>query len=173
MRKPGRPRAATPPCSPAVMQCVYGCYSHLQDNPAFHRRCYWLLDRPNIVLVHYLETVPAAVVRSPSAAAASSASASPSLGERRHAGIPPPLAGTPVFAPPTALMEDDMHDFWGLPHASLDVGDSLWHDSWTTGPVSPTACAPVLLAVEMCPVWGPAYRDARFPPVRTRLSGAS
>jgi hypothetical protein len=36
--------------------CIYGCYSHSSIMSTFHRRCYWLLDKPDIVLVHYLQT---------------------------------------------------------------------------------------------------------------------
>ena len=35
---------------------IYGCYSHSSIISTFHRRCYWLLDRPDLVLVHYLQT---------------------------------------------------------------------------------------------------------------------
>jgi hypothetical protein len=35
---------------------IYGCYSHSSIISSFHRRCYWLLDRPDLVLVHYLQT---------------------------------------------------------------------------------------------------------------------
>ncbi|TKS76727.1 Calmodulin-binding transcription activator 1 [Collichthys lucidus] len=38
--------------------CLYGCYVHSSIIPTFHRRCYWLLQNPDIVLVHYLN-VPA------------------------------------------------------------------------------------------------------------------
>ncbi|KAM9313139.1 calmodulin-binding transcription activator 2 [Gastrophryne carolinensis] len=40
------------------MECLYGCYVHSSIVPTFHRRCYWLLQNPDIVLVHYLN-VPA------------------------------------------------------------------------------------------------------------------
>ncbi|XP_029695893.1 calmodulin-binding transcription activator 2-like isoform X2 [Takifugu rubripes] len=36
------------------MVCLYGCYVHSSIVPTFHRRCYWLLQNPDIVLVHYL-----------------------------------------------------------------------------------------------------------------------
>lgn len=36
--------------------CIYGCYSHSSLMSTFHRRCYWLLDKPDLVLVHYLQT---------------------------------------------------------------------------------------------------------------------
>ena len=35
-------------------QCIYGSYVHSAILPTFHRRCYWLLQNPDIVLVHYL-----------------------------------------------------------------------------------------------------------------------
>ena len=35
---------------------IYGCYSHSAIISTFHRRCYWLLDKPDLVLVHYLHT---------------------------------------------------------------------------------------------------------------------
>lgn len=35
---------------------IYGCYSHSSIISTFHRRCYWLLDKPDLVLVHYLHT---------------------------------------------------------------------------------------------------------------------
>uniref|UniRef100_A0AAY5EDB9 Calmodulin-binding transcription activator 2 n=1 Tax=Electrophorus electricus TaxID=8005 RepID=A0AAY5EDB9_ELEEL len=35
-------------------ECLYGCYVHSSIIPTFHRRCYWLLQNPDIVLVHYL-----------------------------------------------------------------------------------------------------------------------
>lgn len=35
---------------------IYGCYSHSSIVSTFHRRCYWLLDKPDLVLVHYLHT---------------------------------------------------------------------------------------------------------------------
>jgi len=35
-------------------QCIYGCYVHSAILPTFHRRCYWLLQNPDLVLVHYL-----------------------------------------------------------------------------------------------------------------------
>ena len=38
------------------VDCIYGCYSHSSLMPTFHRRCYWLLEKPDIVLVHYLQT---------------------------------------------------------------------------------------------------------------------
>ncbi|XP_016114895.1 calmodulin-binding transcription activator 2-like [Sinocyclocheilus grahami] len=37
-----------------LLQCLYGCYVHSSIVPTFHRRCYWLLQNPDIVLVHYL-----------------------------------------------------------------------------------------------------------------------
>ncbi|KAM8790466.1 calmodulin-binding transcription activator 1 isoform 6-T6 [Rhynchonycteris naso] len=40
------------------VECLYGCYVHSSVIPTFHRRCYWLLQNPDIVLVHYLN-VPA------------------------------------------------------------------------------------------------------------------
>ncbi|XP_029989738.1 LOW QUALITY PROTEIN: calmodulin-binding transcription activator 1-like [Sphaeramia orbicularis] len=40
------------------VSCLYGCYVHSSIIPTFHRRCYWLLQNPDIVLVHYLN-VPA------------------------------------------------------------------------------------------------------------------
>ncbi|XP_067574989.1 calmodulin-binding transcription activator 1 isoform X11 [Pseudorca crassidens] len=40
------------------VECLYGCYVHSSIIPTFHRRCYWLLQNPDIVLVHYLN-VPA------------------------------------------------------------------------------------------------------------------
>ncbi|XP_067828399.1 calmodulin-binding transcription activator 2-like [Heptranchias perlo] len=40
------------------MECLYGCYVHSSIVPTFHRRCYWLLQNPDIVLVHYMN-VPA------------------------------------------------------------------------------------------------------------------
>ncbi|KAK3889319.1 hypothetical protein Pcinc_006669 [Petrolisthes cinctipes] len=36
------------------IECIYGCYVHSAILPTFHRRCYWLLQNPDIVLVHYL-----------------------------------------------------------------------------------------------------------------------
>eukprot|EP01135_Chromosphaera_perkinsii_P003159 Nk52_evm48s236 gene=Nk52_evmTU48s236 len=36
------------------MECLYGCYVHLESDPTFHRRTYWLMTNPNIVFVHYL-----------------------------------------------------------------------------------------------------------------------
>lgn len=38
------------------VDCIYGCYSHSSIIPTFHRRCYWLIDKPDFVLVHYLQT---------------------------------------------------------------------------------------------------------------------
>ncbi|XP_056299114.1 calmodulin-binding transcription activator 2 isoform X5 [Pseudoliparis swirei] len=35
-------------------ECLYGCYVHSSILHTFHRRCYWLLQNPDIVLVHYL-----------------------------------------------------------------------------------------------------------------------
>jgi hypothetical protein len=35
---------------------IYGCYSHSSIMSTFHRRCYWLVEKPDIVLVHYLQT---------------------------------------------------------------------------------------------------------------------
>ncbi|XP_054851068.1 calmodulin-binding transcription activator 2 isoform X2 [Eublepharis macularius] len=40
------------------LKCLYGCYVHSAIVPTFHRRCYWLLQNPDVVLVHYLN-VPA------------------------------------------------------------------------------------------------------------------
>lgn len=43
------------PCNAyCFSQCIYGCYVHSAILPTFHRRCYWLLQNPDIVLVHYL-----------------------------------------------------------------------------------------------------------------------
>lgn len=36
------------------VECIYGCYVHSAIMPTFHRRCYWLLQNPDVVLVHYL-----------------------------------------------------------------------------------------------------------------------
>ncbi|XP_023930943.1 calmodulin-binding transcription activator 1-like isoform X1 [Lingula anatina] len=36
------------------VECIYGCYVHSALLSTFHRRCYWLLQNPDIVLVHYL-----------------------------------------------------------------------------------------------------------------------
>ncbi|XP_048258670.1 calmodulin-binding transcription activator 2-like [Haliotis rufescens] len=36
------------------VECIYGSYVHSAILPTFHRRCYWLLQNPDIVLVHYL-----------------------------------------------------------------------------------------------------------------------
>lgn len=36
------------------LECIYGSYVHSAILPTFHRRCYWLLQNPDIVLVHYL-----------------------------------------------------------------------------------------------------------------------
>ncbi|CAL8367332.1 unnamed protein product [Lota lota] len=46
------------PCAQLNCTCLYGCYVHSSIIPTFHRRCYWLLQNPDIVLVHYLN-VPA------------------------------------------------------------------------------------------------------------------
>lgn len=40
------------------IECIYGCYVHSAILPTFHRRCYWLLQNPDIVLVHYLNQPP-------------------------------------------------------------------------------------------------------------------
>lgn len=40
--------------SSSSQKCIYGCYVHSAILPTFHRRCYWLLQNPDIVLVHYL-----------------------------------------------------------------------------------------------------------------------
>ncbi|XP_048883271.1 calmodulin-binding transcription activator 2 isoform X2 [Brienomyrus brachyistius] len=39
------------------IECLYGCYVHSSVVPTFHRRCYWLLQNPDIVLVHYLNVL--------------------------------------------------------------------------------------------------------------------
>ncbi|XP_038076882.1 calmodulin-binding transcription activator 1-like isoform X2 [Patiria miniata] len=36
------------------VECIYGSYVHSALIPTFHRRSYWLLQNPDIVLVHYL-----------------------------------------------------------------------------------------------------------------------
>ncbi|XP_050414412.2 calmodulin-binding transcription activator 1 [Patella vulgata] len=36
------------------VECIYGLYVHSAILPTFHRRCYWLLQNTDIVLVHYL-----------------------------------------------------------------------------------------------------------------------
>ncbi|XP_063965197.1 calmodulin-binding transcription activator 1-like [Lytechinus pictus] len=36
------------------VDCLYGNYVHSAIIPTFHRRCYWLLQNPDIILVHYL-----------------------------------------------------------------------------------------------------------------------
>ncbi|XP_021372899.1 calmodulin-binding transcription activator 2-like isoform X2 [Mizuhopecten yessoensis] len=36
------------------LECIYGSYVHSDILPTFHRRCYWLLQNPDIVIVHYL-----------------------------------------------------------------------------------------------------------------------
>ena len=40
------------------LSCIYGLYAHSALLSTFHRRCYWLLARPNVILVHYLNVVP-------------------------------------------------------------------------------------------------------------------
>uniref|UniRef100_A0A6G1SK82 Calmodulin-binding transcription activator 1 n=1 Tax=Aceria tosichella TaxID=561515 RepID=A0A6G1SK82_9ACAR len=40
------------------IECIYGCYVHSALLPTFHRRCYWLLENPDTVLVHYLNQPP-------------------------------------------------------------------------------------------------------------------
>ena len=40
------------------IECIYGCYVHSAILPTFHRRCYWLLQNPDTVLVHYLNQPP-------------------------------------------------------------------------------------------------------------------
>ena len=35
-------------------ECINGCYVHSAIIPTFHRRSYWLLHNPDLVLVHYL-----------------------------------------------------------------------------------------------------------------------
>lgn len=56
----GRSRSVYRAClfGPAVqvqgVECIYGCYVHSAILPTFHRRCYWLLQNPDVVLVHYL-----------------------------------------------------------------------------------------------------------------------
>lgn len=40
----------------AGLSYIYGCYAHSSTNPTFHRRSYWLLKNPRIVLVHYLDS---------------------------------------------------------------------------------------------------------------------
>lgn len=37
------------------IESIYGCYSHSYIMPTFHRRIYWLLGKPDVVLVHYLQ----------------------------------------------------------------------------------------------------------------------
>lgn len=39
-------------------QLLYGCYTHSASNPNFHRRSYWLIQNPNLIMVHYLEVYP-------------------------------------------------------------------------------------------------------------------
>lgn len=36
------------------LECIYCSYVHSALVPTFHRRCYWLFENPDIVLVHYL-----------------------------------------------------------------------------------------------------------------------
>ncbi|XP_063677125.1 calmodulin-binding transcription activator 2-like isoform X2 [Bolinopsis microptera] len=36
------------------VECLYGAYVHNEAVPNFHRRCYWKLKTPKVVLVHYL-----------------------------------------------------------------------------------------------------------------------
>ncbi|TRY60290.1 hypothetical protein DNTS_014305 [Danionella cerebrum] len=59
------------------IECLYGCYVHSSIVPTFHRRCYWLLQNPDIVLVHYLN-VPSLEE------SVKSSSVSCSLGDRRE-----------------------------------------------------------------------------------------
>eukprot|EP01137_Pigoraptor_chileana_P002849 Opistho-2@42274 len=37
------------------VKCLYGCYAHAADGTPFHRRTYWLVQHPGVVLVHYLD----------------------------------------------------------------------------------------------------------------------
>ncbi|XP_023653275.2 calmodulin-binding transcription activator 2-like isoform X1 [Paramormyrops kingsleyae] len=39
------------------IECLYGCYVHSSVVPTFHRRSYWLLQNPDMVLVHYLNVL--------------------------------------------------------------------------------------------------------------------
>ncbi|XP_053714992.1 calmodulin-binding transcription activator 2 isoform X1 [Synchiropus splendidus] len=59
------------------MECLYGNYVHSSIVPTFHRRCYWLLQNPDIVLVHYLN-VPSLE---------DSGKSSPLLCASRHDGV--------------------------------------------------------------------------------------
>uniref|UniRef100_A0A8C1XKB6 Calmodulin-binding transcription activator 1 n=1 Tax=Cyprinus carpio TaxID=7962 RepID=A0A8C1XKB6_CYPCA len=36
------------------VECLYGCYVHSSIIPTFHRRCYWLLQMPPFIILHYL-----------------------------------------------------------------------------------------------------------------------
>eukprot|EP00041_Stephanoeca_diplocostata_P034158 m.1148084 g.1148084 ORF g.1148084 m.1148084 type:complete len:409 (-) comp24473_c0_seq1:3618-4844(-) len=54
----------------AKLNVIYSCYAHLEGHPSFHRRCYWLLASPRIILVHYLDTgTPIATTQTPAAPA--------------------------------------------------------------------------------------------------------
>ncbi|XP_072041017.1 calmodulin-binding transcription activator 2-like isoform X2 [Amphiura filiformis] len=39
------------------VECLYAYYAHSALIPTFHRRCYWLLQNPDIILVHYLNVL--------------------------------------------------------------------------------------------------------------------
>ncbi|XP_027558650.1 LOW QUALITY PROTEIN: calmodulin-binding transcription activator 2 [Neopelma chrysocephalum] len=72
------------------VECLYGCYVHSSIVPTFHRRCYWLLQNPDIVLVHYLN-VPA----------------------MEECGRPcaPPLCSPPICTPPICAATADPREW--------------------------------------------------------------
>ena len=92
---------------------VYSCYAHLQANSHFHRRCYWLLTDPRVIMVHYLNTEGMEITRTKSTRKGRGSNRQTTHPESQRSTPRPPRGASASKArtkavPPTAKAEPTM-----------------------------------------------------------------
>eukprot|EP00047_Mylnosiga_fluctuans_P024602 m.164780 g.164780 ORF g.164780 m.164780 type:complete len:216 (-) comp9888_c1_seq1:196-843(-) len=118
------------------VMCIYGCYAHSAEITTFHRRCYWLLRNPRIVLVHYLNTensLPRPTTLSAKKQSSRSAEPgtppinAPSIGKGGPSDTPAYAMGTLALSAGSTLT----HTLAGMHADSSEIA------SWSAEPVRP------------------------------------